>query len=239
VKTPRDPRRFFLMQGVPISLFCLAALAFLASCTSMPPRPVPVTSFPRQDASTPYQVLHMFHADTDAVRAQMEMQDDHAVSYRRMRRMGDGSLSVGLRHEKGEWFRAQECSGMLFLEGRPGQKYYLEVRNETNAPLEIAVGGSGQDWLSDGTFSISNAGFLLRPLETRRIPAPDTLAPLPPPHAPLTLFRLDEKPGVITLAVYRLKDHWPWEAAPPPSEYPNTKYPQRQRPPMPLPHGYF
>jgi hypothetical protein len=152
--------------------------------------------------------------------------------------MGDGSLSAGLRHETGDWFRAHECGGLLFLEGRAGQKYYLEVKNETNAPLEIAVGGSGQDWLSDGPFSVSNPGFVLKPLEMRRIPAPTPLAVLPQAHTPLTQFRLDESPGVITLALDHIKGQMPWEVKTPPAQHPTGKFPERKQPQQPLPHDY-
>ena len=215
------------------------AASLLASCAVMPPRPPLASGFPRHDAAAPFEVIHLFHADAATARAQVTLQDDYSLPVRGLRRVGDGSLSVGLRGLRGGFMRGQECGGILFLEGRPGQQYMLALKNETHAPLEIAVGSGGRDWLSDGPFAVNGPGFVLKPLETRMVPAPGAFPSLPPPAQPLMLFRTEQRPGAITIAIHHKKAEYPWEAERPLATRPTArKFPQRRFTPGSLPHAY-
>ena len=220
-------------------LLVLAAGSVLASCAVMPPRPPLAAGFPRHDTTAPFEVIHLFHAEPATTRALVALQDDHTLPFRGLRRAGDGSLSIGLKGLRGGWMRGHECGGILMFEGRPGQQYMLVLKNETHAPMEIAAGSAGRDWLAEGPFAVNGPGFLLKPLETRSLPAPGAFPSVPAPTQPLTLFRAEQRPGAIIIAVHHKKDEYPWEAERPLATRPTArKFPQRRFVPGALPHVY-
>ena len=176
-------------------------------------------TFERNDGETPFLNIRIFYADAAVVSKLVEVQDDSAVRFRGLRRVGDGILSVGVRDGRGRRVVSYECGGHLFVTGTPGQPCQIVIRNLSSARLEILAGMDGKDAISGGVFKLSDHGQILLPLQTVVIGKaargkPGTLRFGPgrsPAAGPVVEASVAPSDGSILLAVFIEKGALPWE----------------------------
>ena len=135
----------------------------------------------------------------ETLKAVLEAREDSAVKVGRWWRMGNGLASVKVTDARGHHPRGVECGGVLFVEGASG-RCKLEVRNETDPPVQIAVSANGRDLLSGSPAGWDKPGLQLAPMAAKVFPSFD-LACITGPEA---LLRADlaAQPGVARIGLF-------------------------------------
>lgn len=239
--------RFIALFIFSVSIFTGCQTSGLTGKTAPAAPSHPVRVFEREDAKVPFLAVRLYYGDAAAVRGMLEVQDDSAVRFRGMRRVGDGIVSVGVKDGKGAWVDSYECGGHLFVTGAAGQPCQIVVRNESRSRLEILVGMDGADVISGGAFKVENHGVVMSPLQTfvmgvvrRGKPAVLKFGPgRAPSLGPVIETRIAPARGSILLAVFQEKGRLPWEGSTrPATRTVPGKFPQRTFEPEPLANEY-
>jgi hypothetical protein len=135
----------------------------------------------------------------ETLKAVLEAREDSAVKVGRWWRMGNGLASVKVTDARGHHPHGVECGGVLFIEGAAG-RCKLEVRNETDLQVQIAVSANGRDLLSGSSAGWDKPGLSVAPMASEAFPAFD-LACIPGPAAMLRAD-LAAQPGVVRIGLF-------------------------------------
>jgi hypothetical protein len=151
--------------------------------------------------------------------------------------------------ETGEAARVWRHAGRLYVAGRPGARYSLQVTNNTGGRVLAVMSVDGVNILTGETAGYDQRGYVFAPYETYQIKgwrksdseiAAFNFAPLAASYAART-GRPDDV-GVIGVAAFRERAITPIPVSPPPLS-PPMAYDQRRRgmedraapPPLPIP----
>ena len=80
-----------------------------------------------------------------------------------------GALRVRLVDEDGVQLPAFWRNGRLLVEGQRGQRYAIEISNQTAARIEAVATVDGLDVMDGGRGSLDKRGYVLRPGQTYRV----------------------------------------------------------------------
>lgn len=138
----------------------------LSACASSKPVPLAPDTWQRATPRTPQLVARVFygpHAISDALVLEMQ---DVALPAPRWTRCGNGMISLRAETDRGRRLPALQCGGQLVLMGEPGTAWRLQVRNETDVPIEVLPSVDGLDLETGAPADLSKRGRLLGPRET-------------------------------------------------------------------------
>ena len=119
--------------------------------------------FERDDPSRPEAVVAIYYDDADGVRAagrEPGFAEPPA---------SDGPLRARLVDAWGAPLPAVERAGRTTVVGRRGQRYAIEVYNQSSARVEVVASVDGLDVLDGGPASYQDGGYVLGPWQTYRI----------------------------------------------------------------------
>ena len=201
------------------ALATLTALLALTACGSLHPPAPPVppekgTAFGQQ---MPVAKLHLLCTTAALLPALLSAAEDPALAFSGLHRVANGCLSISIKDHRGHWLHGVECGGRILLPGTPGEICSLEIVNETDRPIDIAVA-------HDGTTPATGT-LRLKAHARKGLPLPWTTI-----SGPEALFRFDvaAQRGVVGITVYPVsgaQNQWASERlAPSPTGGPQRKF---------------
>jgi hypothetical protein len=126
------------------------------------------TQFFRESPDRPFDVVKMYYNDSDGVRAMARragISDFSDGSGRSAR----GALTVRLLDGSGRPLQGFSSGGNNYVVGDAGDRYVIEIRNNTGARFEAVGTVDGLDVISGQTGSFSNRGYIVNPWSTVEI----------------------------------------------------------------------
>lgn len=120
--------------------------------------------FERDDGDRPFAVSRLYYDDPDGVRALTR-----GRSPVRNAPAAGGPLRVRLVDDRGFPLPTLSRGGMVVVEGRHGQRYAIEICNETLDRVEAVATVDGLDVIDGERGSFAKRGYVLGPGETYRV----------------------------------------------------------------------
>jgi hypothetical protein len=123
---------------------------------------IDTVSFVRGDASTPFTTASFFYNDEQGARAMAS-----ANGFRRTAAgaipIASGTLTIGLKDERGHFLSGYTAAGKDFVVGEAGQRYTIVLHNTTDARLETVVSVDGLDVMDGKDASFKKRGYIIDP----------------------------------------------------------------------------
>lgn len=114
-----------------------------------------------RDAADPFAEVALFYNDVEGVRAAL---DYHRAQLGRVRASADGGgISVWLTDASGTTLPGADAGGRVYVVGHDGERYNIEVRNDTGHRLEVVGSVDGLDVIDGLDASPDKRGYILRP----------------------------------------------------------------------------
>lgn len=129
---------------------------------------VSTAPFFRERADQPFDVVKMFYNDRDGVRAMGQragISDFRDSSGRTSR----GALTVRLLDASGRPLEGFSSGGNTYVIGEHGQRYTIELKNNTGVRFEAVTTVDGLDVINGRNGSFSNRGYIVNPWSTVEI----------------------------------------------------------------------
>jgi hypothetical protein len=209
-----------------VVLMC-ATTILVTSCGSLNPPPLP----PAKSHGTAYNEvmpaakLNVLCATPALTVELLREADDPAIPFHGLRRVANGSLSIGFKDSRHRWMRGYECGGHCFVSGIVGEACTLEVVNETDYALDFSVSQDGSTFAA-GTLHLDGHQRKSVPLHWTSVLGVDAL------HR----FDLSGQHGAVCITTY---------PTPGPRKWVNERLtklptggPQRKFAPLALPFEY-
>jgi hypothetical protein len=129
---------------------------------------VSTSQFFREHADQPFDVVKLFYNDREGVRAMAQragIADFHDGSGRTAR----GALTVRLLDANGRPLEGFNSGGNTYIVGEHGQRYTIELRNNTGVRFEAVTTVDGLDVINGRSGSFANRGYIVNPWSTVEI----------------------------------------------------------------------
>ena len=129
---------------------------------------VSTTAFLREDAGTPFEVARIFYDDASGVRAMLRrsglgsLRDDSFE-------IAGGALSVRLLDSSGRPLRGASTGGRHFVVGQDGDRYSIQIRNNTDERFEVVATVDGLDVVDGHAGGFEKRGYVIGPFSTLEI----------------------------------------------------------------------
>jgi len=129
---------------------------------------VSTAAFFRENPDRPFDVVKMFYNDSDGVRAMAkragisDFRDGSGLASR-------GAVTVRLLDSSGRGLEGFRTAGNTYVIGEHGQRYIIELKNNTGVRFEAVATVDGLDVVNGQTGSFSNRGYILNPWSTVQI----------------------------------------------------------------------
>jgi len=129
---------------------------------------VSTAPFFRESPDRPFDVVKMFYNDADGVRAMArragisDFRDGSGHATR-------GAVTVRLLDSSGRSLEGFSSSGNTYVIGEHGQRYTIEIKNNTGVRFEAVATVDGLDVVNGQAGSFSNRGYILNPWSTVQI----------------------------------------------------------------------
>lgn len=123
---------------------------------------VSTSSFFRMNPDTPDAVAALYYNDAEGVRAMARQSgfselDDGTV------RIAGGALSVRLLDASGRPLRGARSGGRTYAVGEAGDRYLIEIRNNTRSRIEAVTTVDGLDVIDGQPGSFEKRGYIIAP----------------------------------------------------------------------------
>jgi hypothetical protein len=143
----------------------VAAVACLSGCviSPTPKKKAGSGEWQRTMGATPQLVGTCFYGPKGVSEALLLEMEDVVRPVRRVMRIGNGALSMGLTDERGRKLKAVECGGYLVVQAEAGQSYQLVVENESDVPWEVLPSVDGLDLESGEPADLTRRGRVVPP----------------------------------------------------------------------------
>ena len=181
---------------------------------------VSTAPFFREDPDSPVAMSKLFYNDAEGVRA-MARRSGISDFSDGSSRIGSGAFTVRLLDAGGRPLEGFSSGGSTYVVGEHGQRYVIQIRNNTGNRFEAVATVDGLDVINGRAGAFSNRGYILNPFATVEIDGFrrnfDTVA----------AFRFgsvrgsyaakkcdDRNVGVIGVAFFQERgSSWPWTPA--------------------------
>ncbi|MFO0566156.1 MAG: hypothetical protein U0263_10875 [Polyangiaceae bacterium] len=129
---------------------------------------VSTSSFFRERSDRPFDVVKMFYNDAEGVRAMARRSgvSDFRDSSGRANR---GAVTVRLLDSNGRPLEGFATGGNTYVVGEHGQRYTIEIRNNTGVRFEAVTTVDGLDVINGRSGSLSNRGYIVNGFSTVEI----------------------------------------------------------------------
>lgn len=129
---------------------------------------VSTAPFIRENPDRPFDVVKMFYNDSDGVRAMAQRAgiSDFRDSSGRAQR---GAITIRLLDASGRPLEGFSSAGNTYVIGEHGQRYSIEVKNNTGVRFEAVATVDGLDVVNGQAGSFSNRGYIVNPWSTVEI----------------------------------------------------------------------
>jgi hypothetical protein len=121
---------------------------------------ISTTSFTRQDPSRPFDGLKLFYNDAAGARAMARRAglSDIGSAFARSR---EGAITVRLLDSGGNALQGFSSGANTYVVGSAGERYTIEIRNNTSARFEAVTTVDGLDVINGRSGSVSNRGYIV------------------------------------------------------------------------------
>lgn len=129
---------------------------------------VSTSPFIRENQGSPFSIVKMFYNDRDGVRAMARsagISDFHDGSAR----SAHNALTVRLLDSNNRPLEGFSSSGNTYVIGDAGDRYTIEIRNNTGARFEAVATVDGLDVISGRHGTFANRGYIVNPWSTVEI----------------------------------------------------------------------
>jgi len=129
---------------------------------------VSTTAFMREDVDTPFEVARIFYDDASGVRAMLRrsglgsLRDDSFE-------IAGGALTVRLLDSSGRPLRGGSTGGRHFVVGQDGERYSIQIRNNTDERFEVVATVDGLDVVDGHAGGFEKRGYVIGPFSTLEI----------------------------------------------------------------------
>jgi len=128
---------------------------------------ISTSPFFREDSTTPSGVASFFYNDEAGVRA---MGGSGFVSHQQgVVSVAGGSVMVRLIDESGRPLPGLERGGQTHIVGTNGQRYIIQIKNNTSGRVEAVATVDGLDVIDGRDGSFSKRGYIVNPFSTVEI----------------------------------------------------------------------
>jgi len=129
---------------------------------------VSTSAFFRENPDRPFDVVKMFYNDREGARAMARRAgiNDFGDGAARATR---GAVTVRLLDGSGRPLEGFNASGTNYVVGEAGQRYIIEIRNNTNVRFEAVTSVDGLDVINGRTAAFSSRGYIIGPRATVEI----------------------------------------------------------------------
>jgi hypothetical protein len=126
---------------------------------------ITTTSFTRENQSRPFDVLKLFYNDADGARA-MARRAGIADFGDGIARSNHAAISVRLLDASGRSLEGFSSGANTYVVGEAGQRYTIEIRNNTGVRFEAVTTVDGLDVVNGRTGALSNRGYIVNGFST-------------------------------------------------------------------------
>lgn len=120
------------------------------------------TSFQRLNRTSPGGVAKLHYNDAAGVEAMSGYGGSKRRVYGRQKD-ASGMISWSVESSGGRQFPTYRSGTRLLVEGKWGERYNIDVKNETNRRIEVVVSVDGLDVMDGRSASYSKRGYILQP----------------------------------------------------------------------------
>jgi hypothetical protein len=129
---------------------------------------ISTTSFTRENSGRPFDMLKLFYNDADGARA-MARRAGLADFGDSIARSNHAAISVRLLDASGRPLEGFSSGANTYVVGEAGQRYTIEIRNNTGVRFEAVTTVDGLDVVNGHTGSLSNRGYIVNGFATVQI----------------------------------------------------------------------
>jgi hypothetical protein len=121
---------------------------------------ISTTSFTRENSDRPFDAVRLFYNDSSGARAMAQRAgiSDFGTAQARAR---EGAITVRLLDGSGSPLSGFSSGGNTYVVGSAGDRYTIQIRNNTAARFEAVTTVDGLDVINGRTGSLSNRGYIV------------------------------------------------------------------------------
>jgi hypothetical protein len=128
---------------------------------------VSTTPFMRED-DAPFEVARIFYDDASGVRAMLRRNGVGSLRNDSFEIAG-GALSVRLLDSSGRPLPGASSTGRHFVVGQDGERYSIQIRNNTDERFEVVASVDGLDVVDGHAGGFEKRGYVIAPFSTLEI----------------------------------------------------------------------